>query len=101
MDLMHDPSEGYGCYLREVQNVFPDQHAVLSIFGNNLTSENCPWAGIYVLALDLGEAFTVGACAKRAKNGTYRLNLAANRKAIYQPRLKFRHLLENRKSADI
>jgi hypothetical protein len=78
--------------------MFPDQNAVMSIFGDDSTNKNRPWADIDVLALDLGEAFTVGACAKRASDTKYRLNLAANRKALYQPRLKFRHLLENRKS---
>ncbi|KAF9340645.1 hypothetical protein BGX26_008922, partial [Mortierella sp. AD094] len=58
MNLMHDPREGYDCYLREVQNMFPDKNAVLSIFGDNSTNENRPWADIDVLALDLGEAFT-------------------------------------------
>ncbi|KAG0002846.1 hypothetical protein BGZ79_002209 [Entomortierella chlamydospora] len=33
-----------------------------------------------------------------ANDTKYRPNLAANRKALYQPRLKFRHLLENGKS---
>ncbi|KAF9162499.1 hypothetical protein BGX20_001699 [Mortierella sp. AD010] len=98
MKLMHDPHEGYDSYLREVQNVFPDRNAVLSVFGDNSTNKNRPCADIDVLALDLGEAFTVGACAKRANDTKYRLNLAANRKALYQPRRKFRHLLENRKS---
>ena len=37
---------------------------------------------------------------ERANDTKYRPNLAANRKALYQPRLKFRHLLENRKSRD-
>ncbi|KAF9995096.1 hypothetical protein BGZ80_007610, partial [Entomortierella chlamydospora] len=61
MKLMHDPCEGYDSYLREVQNVFPDRNAVLSVFGDNSTDKNRPWADIDVLALDLGEAFTVGA----------------------------------------
>ncbi|KAF9338780.1 hypothetical protein BGX26_009573, partial [Mortierella sp. AD094] len=57
MNLMHDPREGYDCYLRKVQNMFPDKNAVLSIFGDNSTNEHRPWADIDVLALGLGDAF--------------------------------------------
>ncbi|KAG0007785.1 hypothetical protein BGZ80_004233 [Entomortierella chlamydospora] len=38
------------------------------------------------------------ACAKRANDAKYRLNLATNWEALYRPQLKLRHLLENRKS---
>ncbi|KAF9992543.1 hypothetical protein BGZ79_002965, partial [Entomortierella chlamydospora] len=98
MKLMHAPRGGYDNYLREVQNMPPDQSAFLSVLRNDSTNKSRPWAGIDVLALDLGEAFTVDACARRAGDTKYRLNLAASWKALYQPRPKFRHLLGNRKS---
>ncbi|KAF8949097.1 hypothetical protein BGZ46_005205 [Entomortierella lignicola] len=50
--LMHNPREGYDSYLTEVRNVFPDKNTVKR--------------DIDVLAIDLGEAFTIGACARRA-----------------------------------
>ncbi|KAF9174219.1 hypothetical protein BGX21_010883 [Mortierella sp. AD011] len=79
MKLVHDPREDYDSYLREVQKVFPDQDAVLPVFGDDLTTK-------------IGHVPT-----STANDVKYRLNLAAEQEALYQLQLKLRHLLENGK----
>ena len=100
MNMMHDPQEGYTAYLREIRNVLRTRQDVNRIFGfqpNDLSVEN----QVDILALDLGEAFTVGACAIRAGVPRERLTLAVSRKALYQPDLKFRRWLQTEKSRDL
>ncbi|KAF9398510.1 hypothetical protein BGX21_007688 [Mortierella sp. AD011] len=97
MKLMSAIRGDYGRYLREVQGMLLDQNAFLSVLRDNLKNKGRPWAGIDVLALDPGETFTVGARVRRTNDAKYRPNLAASWKALYQPRLKLRLLLENQK----
>ncbi|KAF9995069.1 hypothetical protein BGZ80_003167 [Entomortierella chlamydospora] len=59
MELTHNPREGYDSHLCEVQNMFPDRNAVLSVSGDDSANKNRPWVDIDVLAHDLGEGFTV------------------------------------------
>ncbi|KAG0002330.1 hypothetical protein BGZ65_002741 [Modicella reniformis] len=85
MNMMHDPQEGNKDANR--------------IFGPSFLHQT----QVDILALDLGEAYTVGACAIRAdeRQREDRFTLAVSRKALYQPQLKFRHWLETLKSQDI
>ncbi|KAG0004770.1 hypothetical protein BGZ65_012732 [Modicella reniformis] len=92
-------TRGYGAHLREIRNVFPTRQEVLNIFGP--PTNGTIGGDVDVLALDLGEAYTIGACAIRATNPDYRLTLAVSRKALYQPRLKFRRWLETQKKQQI
>ncbi|KAF8967801.1 hypothetical protein BGZ46_000086 [Entomortierella lignicola] len=78
--LMHDPREGYDSYLTEVRNVFPDKNAVERVFKFKKWDDKKYSEDIDVLAIDLEEAFTVGAYARRAKARGSNLRLGINSK---------------------
>ncbi|KAF8975603.1 hypothetical protein BGZ46_008989 [Entomortierella lignicola] len=108
MMLMHDPREGYDNYLTEVRNVFPDKNAVKRVFKIKKCNDKKYPEDIDALAIDLGEAFIIGVCARRtkAKELNHRLGMDSKQRSAsevkyrelwlqtekpYQPRLKFWH----------
>ncbi|KAI8348722.1 hypothetical protein B0O80DRAFT_532178 [Mortierella sp. GBAus27b] len=88
MALMHNPREGYNAYLREIRNQFLRRQHVINTFGQ--PAHGGPGSDVDILAIDLGEAYTVGACTTRADDPGARYTLSVSRKALYQPQLKFR-----------
>ena len=94
---------GVDYYLTEVRNIIKTKQDVSDLWG-------CEPEKIKILGLDLGQAFVVGASAllpeespagndieAPAGNNHVFYNLAINSKAVYQPMLKFRRWMEERK----
>ncbi|KAF9345002.1 hypothetical protein BGX26_003650 [Mortierella sp. AD094] len=63
--LMHGPREGYDRYLRGLKCIPRKGRRHEDIWGEGEKKNQRPSEGINVLALDLGEAFTVDTCARR------------------------------------
>ncbi|KAF9175896.1 hypothetical protein BGX21_010697 [Mortierella sp. AD011] len=89
--MIHDPTEGNNVYLKEARIVLSSKEEVRSIFGSDGSDVN-------MLAIDLGETFTVAASAYMADWPNEYHDLTVKRKALYQPTLRFRAWSEREKN---
>lgn len=88
-------SQGVDRLLKNVDDMFPNVDAVRNHFSDP--------EKVTIVGIDLGETFTAAACAINFavgdENGVR--NLTVRRSALYQPTLKARKYIEERKSAKV
>ncbi|KAF9982468.1 hypothetical protein BGZ79_005940, partial [Entomortierella chlamydospora] len=94
LSMIHDPTEGNNAYLKEARNVLSSKEEVRSIFGSDGSDVN-------ILAIDLGETFTVAASAYMVDRPNEYHDLTVKRKALYQPTLRFRAWSEREKNKEL